>query len=191
MWYCRTTRAPAPLQVKRGISEAASLFHWIQLSLHTQMKDTHKTNNPGYFLKLIAQKEGERTQLFQLPAVLSPGRSEPSSQAIEEPFSSLTTIPSPLHLLPLFVPAQPPHLLRMTLLCQACKPKCTHKARGKVSPGQWNGLKVATTADRGEGLLKAKDTQHPLHFLTSISSRGGLKLPPTAHLMLSFPFAVT
>lgn len=171
MWYCRTTRAPAPLQVKRVISGAASLFHQIQLRLHTQMKDTHKTNNPGYFLKLIAQKDGERTQLFQLPAVLSPGRSELSSQGVEEPFSSLTTIPSS-HPLPLFVSAQPPHLPRTTLLCQAPKPIRTHKARRKGSAGQWNRLKVAATTERGEGLLKAEDTQHPLHFLTSISSGG-------------------
>lgn len=43
---------------------AASLFHLIQFSLPVQMRDSHKTNNPGYFFKLIAHEQGERTQLF-------------------------------------------------------------------------------------------------------------------------------
>lgn len=54
-----------PTAGSRGVIwGTASPFHPVQLPLCVQMKDTHKTNNPGYFLKLIAHKEGERTQLF-------------------------------------------------------------------------------------------------------------------------------
>lgn len=53
--------------------EAASLFHLIQLSPNVQMRDSHKTNNPGYFLKLIAHEQGERTQLFSFQQFSGPG----------------------------------------------------------------------------------------------------------------------
>lgn len=51
----------------------ASLLHLIQLSLHVHMRDSHKTNNHDYFLKLIAHKQGERAQLFSFQQFSAPG----------------------------------------------------------------------------------------------------------------------
>lgn len=63
-------------------------FHPIQLPLYVQMKDTHETNNPGYFPKLIAHKEGEKTHLFIFQQSSAPQVRATLSGGLE-PFSSL------------------------------------------------------------------------------------------------------
>lgn len=89
----------------------------VQLSLHVQMRDSHKTNNPGNFLKLIAHEQGERTQLFSFQQFSAPGGQTLPLRGRADFQLSLTTLASPSKLCCLFfVPAQLPCLLRAPLV---------------------------------------------------------------------------
>lgn len=153
-----------------------SPFHPVQVPLHVQMKDTHKTNNPGYFLKLIAHKEGERTQLFGFQESSAPVGQNPL-QGIWS-LSALSDQPSPPPHTPIasFSLCTAPHLLRAQLLCQTSSStkamKCTHKMGRRGSLGQKSRSTLKAAAGSGKGLPKTNDTQHPLHFPTCLSSWG-------------------
>lgn len=106
-------RATGPTAGRGSYLGAASLFHLIRLPLHVQMRDSHKTNNPGYFLKLIAHDLGERTQLFSFQQFSAPGGQTLPLRGSAAFLLSLSTVPSPSNSWCLFfVSAQPPCLLR-------------------------------------------------------------------------------
>ena len=94
-WSCITMRAPAPLGEGGLVWGAAAPPHPIRLLLHIQMKDAHKTNNPGYFLKPIAHEEGEKTQLFSSQQSSAPGGQSLPLRGSGAFQLSLITVPSP------------------------------------------------------------------------------------------------
>lgn len=195
LWCCKGTRALAPL-LAGGVIWGQRLFHLIQLPLHVLMRDSHKINNPGYFLKLIAHEQGERTQLFRFQQFSAPGGQTLPLRGSADFQLSLTTVPYPSNPCCLFfVSAQPPCLLRAPLVCLPDKLK--HQRNEIHPPGEEKGLAGAEDHIQGSGREGRGIFQRFRHPAPTSPSHlppwgaGALKLPlPAAHPRFSSLSAV-